>query len=243
LPVTIFVDSDIEQQALIFATINKTQTKVNKSLVYDLFELAKNRSPEKTCHNIAIVLNHKQDSPFNNKIRILGTADDAARETLTQATFVEALLKYISNRPMVDRDFLKRNPGKKLPDIDQNDKKSLFLFDWFRNEEDAKIAKLVLNYFSAVQKRWPTAWNSPMDSGLVLNRTTGYLGLMKFFKDACLHLSIEPQIPTAEQFAGIFKKVKLEDRDFTKEKFLPGTTGQRDLYLKILEDTGVPKSS
>ena len=77
LPVTIFVDADIEQQALIFATINKTQTKVNKSLVYDLYELAKNRSPEKTCHNIAIVLNHKQDSPFHDKIRILGAADDA----------------------------------------------------------------------------------------------------------------------------------------------------------------------
>jgi DGQHR domain-containing protein len=35
LPVTIFIDADIEQQALIFATINKTQTKVSKSLVYD----------------------------------------------------------------------------------------------------------------------------------------------------------------------------------------------------------------
>jgi DGQHR domain-containing protein len=242
LPVTIFVDADIEQQALIFATINKTQTKVNKSLVYDLFELAKNRSPEKTCHNIAIVLNHKQDSPFYNKIRILGTADDAARETLTQATFVEALLKYISNQAMVDRDFLKRNANKKLPDIDPDDKKQLFLFDWFRNEEDAKIAKLVLNFFSAVQKRWPIAWNSPMDSGLVLNRTTGYLGLMKFFKDVCLHLGIEPAIPTIDQFLAIFKKVKFEDKDFTKEKLLPGTTGQRVLYLKLLEDTGVPKS-
>jgi DGQHR domain-containing protein len=243
LPVTIFVDADIEQQALIFATINKTQTKVNKSLVYDLYELAKNRSPEKTCHNIAIVLNHKQDSPFHNKIRILGTADDTARETLTQATFVEALLEYISNQPMKDRDFLKRNPGKKLPDIDPSLKRQLFLFDWNRNEEDAKIAKLVLNYFSAVQKRWPTAWNASMGSGFVLNRTTGYLGLMKFFKDACLHLTIEPQIPTQDQFGKLFAAVKLTDADFTKEKFLPGTSGQRALYLQILKDTGVPKAS
>jgi DGQHR domain-containing protein len=239
LPVTIFVDPDIEQQALIFATINKTQTKVNKSLVYDLFELAKSRSPEKTCHNIAIVLNHKPDSPFRNKIKILGTADDAAMETLTQATFVEALLKYISKHPMQDRDFLKRNPGKMLPDISSNEKAQLFLFDWFREGEDAKIAKLMLNFFSAVQKRWPTAWDS---FGFVLNRTTGYLGLMRFFKDVSLHLGINTEIPTIEQFRQIFNRVKLEDRDFSKERFIPGTTGQRDLYQKILADTGVPKA-
>jgi len=243
LPVTIFVDADIEQQALIFATINKTQTKVNKSLVYDLYELAKNRSPEKTCHNIAIVLNHKQDSPFHDKIRILGAADDATRETLTQATFVEALLKYVSDQPMKDRDYLKRNPGKKLPEIDPMKKKQLFLYDWMRNEEDAKIAKLVMNYFLAVQKRWPTAWNANMNYGLVLNRTTGYLGLMKFFKDACVYLTIEPQIPTVEQFFNFFKKVTLDDNDFTKEKFIPGTTGQNVLYQRVLRDTGVPKAS
>jgi DGQHR domain-containing protein len=242
LPVTIFVDADIEQQALIFATINKTQTKVNKSLVYDLYELAKNRSPEKTCHNIALVLNHKHDSPFHDKIRILGAADDAIRETLTQATFVEALLKYVSDQPMKDRDYLKRNPGKKLPEIDPIKKRQLFLYDWMRNEEDAKIAKLVMNYFSAVQKRWPTAWNSNMNSGLVLNRTTGYLGLMKFFKDACVYLTIEPQIPTVEQFCNLFKKVTLGDNDFTKEKLIPGTTGQNVLYQRILKDTGVPKA-
>ena len=242
LPVTIFVDADIEQQALIFATINKTQTKVNKSLVYDLYELAKNRSPEKTCHNIAIVLNHKHDSPFHDKIRILGAADDAARETLTQATFVEALLKYISDQPMKDRDYLKRNPGKKLPEIDLVKKRQLFLHDWMRNEEDAKIAKLVMNYFIAVQKRWPTAWNANMNYGLVLNRTTGYLGLMKFFKDACAYLTIEPQIPTVEQFLNLFEKVTLDDNDFTKERFIPGTTGQNVLYQMVSRETGVPKT-
>src|ERR1035437_2333345 len=243
LPVTIFVDADIEQQALIFATINKTQTKVNKSLVYDLFELAKNRSPEKTCHNIAIVLDRKEGSPFQHKIKILGAADDSTRETLTQATFVEALLKYISGQPMKDRDFLKRNPGNKLPDIGAEEKNRLFLFDWFRNEDDAKIAKLLLNYFSAVQNCWPTAWHANVDYGLVLNRTTGFLALMKYLKDACSELKIEPAIPSQEQFAKLFSKVKLKDQDFTKEKFIPGTTGQRNLYLQICSDTGVPKSS
>ncbi len=54
VPVTIFVGADISDQAHIFATVNLEQTKVNKSLAYDLFSLARTRSPQKTCHNIAL---------------------------------------------------------------------------------------------------------------------------------------------------------------------------------------------
>jgi DGQHR domain-containing protein len=230
LVITIFVDADIEEQALIFATINKTQTKINKSLLYDLFDLAENRSPEKTCHNIAILLNREAKSPFKDRIKILGTADDSAKETLTQATFVEALLKYISRTPMKDRDFLKRNPSKKLPQ-DERSEPNLFLRPWFRQEDDAKIAKIVWNYFAAVQLKWPTAWDSP-EPGLILNKSTGFLALMRFFKDACLHLGIEP-IPTAQKFLTLFAPVNLRDNQFTKEEFIPGSTGQRVLYEAI----------
>ena len=37
--VTIFLEMDIEYQAMIFATINLEQTKVNKSLAYDLYAI------------------------------------------------------------------------------------------------------------------------------------------------------------------------------------------------------------
>ena len=57
--VTIFVEMELKDQAIVFATINKTQTKVNKSLVADLFAFAKHRSPQKTCHNIVRALNQK----------------------------------------------------------------------------------------------------------------------------------------------------------------------------------------
>ena len=41
--VTIFIEMELEDQAIVFATINKTQTKVNKSLVADLFAFPKNK--------------------------------------------------------------------------------------------------------------------------------------------------------------------------------------------------------
>ncbi|MCI0617093.1 DGQHR domain-containing protein, partial [bacterium] len=116
ITVIIFVDMDIEDQAMVFATINLKQTKVSKSLAYDLYEFAKARSPQKTCHNIAKLLNYREGSPFKNKIKILGTATGEPSETLTQATFVDKLMQYISDEPMRDRDLLKR--GEKLSPID-----------------------------------------------------------------------------------------------------------------------------
>jgi DGQHR domain-containing protein len=86
--IAIFVGADISDQANIFATVNLAQTKVNRSLVYDLFELSKARSPEKTCHNIAVALDRTEGSPFYHRIKRLGTA--------TEGRFGETLRKPLS---------------------------------------------------------------------------------------------------------------------------------------------------
>ncbi len=85
LNVILFIDMDKEDQAILFATINLKQTVVSKSLAYDLFEFAETRSPQKTCHNIAKLLNSRPGSPFEKRIMILGTATGAPNETITQA--------------------------------------------------------------------------------------------------------------------------------------------------------------
>ena len=88
LIVTIFIDIDEEYQANIFSTINKAQTKVNKSLVYDLYSLSKSRSPQRTVHNIIKLLNEKEGSPFYHLIKRLGKAE-FQQETIAQATFAD----------------------------------------------------------------------------------------------------------------------------------------------------------
>ena len=60
--VSLFVGSDIADQAHVFATVNLEQTKVGKSLAIDLFELARTRSPIKTCHNVAVALDTTRDA-------------------------------------------------------------------------------------------------------------------------------------------------------------------------------------
>lgn len=235
LSVAIFVDIDIAEQALIFSTVNLTQTKVQKSLVYDLFELAKSRSPQKTCHNVAVVLDKASESPFYERVKRLGAATvGRTGETLTQAAFVESLLPYLSNNPRKDRDLLMR--GKK---IDGGATPKMPLRGLFAAEKDADITKIVWNYFTAVDNRWPWAWGQ-VSAGNMLNRTNGFMALMRFFGVAYVHLA-NPlgKVVSLAEFEGLLETIKLEDRSFTIDEYPPGTSGQVKLFNVLLEKSGL----
>src|SRR6202165_4802003 len=107
VPVSIFVGADISDQAMIFSTVNLQQTKVSKSLAYDLFDLAKSRSPQKSAHNIAIALDEEPTSPPPHQIKGRVVPPPGGEpETISKATFVEALVSLISSNPSADRDTL-----------------------------------------------------------------------------------------------------------------------------------------
>jgi DGQHR domain-containing protein len=231
--VTIFVGMELEDQAIVFATINKTQTKVNKSLVADLFEFATHRSPHKTAHNIVRALNQKPGSPFKDKIKILGTADDKAKETITQATFSESLMKLYSKDLMTDRDIYKRG---KTPD--KFDGKEL-LYRPFRNlfidEQDAEIAKILWEFFKAVEIKWPKAWTH-VEPEMILNKSTGFIALMNLLKDLYVRIGRIGDVVTAEEYLDFLNKSQLKDDDFNRTNFIPGSGGQAQLYKALKEE-------
>jgi DGQHR domain-containing protein len=229
LSVTIFIGADIADQAQIFATVNLEQTKVNKSLVYDLFEMAHSRSPQKTCHNIAVALDGDTSSPLYSRIKRLGMATEGrVFEPITQATFVEALIPYISADPRSDRDKLLR--GVKLPEVFGDDLYKTPLRNLFIREKDVEIGKAVNNFFLAVREKWPDAWDE-RGRGFVLNRTNGFRALMRFFRWAYLQVGAPGDIPTDKRFYDyIFSPLALEDKSLTVDNFPPGTSGEAKLY-------------
>lgn len=230
LNITAFIDMDIEDQAMVFATINLKQAKVTKSLAYDLYEYASSRSPQKTCHNIAKLMNFKKDSPFKDRIKILGKATGLEQEVITQSTFVDRLLKLISTNPMDDRDRIKRN--KKLEPATGNAEMRQVFRERFINEKDAEIAKIIWNYFKAVEERWPRAWNN-FESGQVLSRTTGFAALVRFLPEALNALSSKNSIPGVEEFGKLFKRSKIAETEFTSDVFKPGSSGEGALYGRL----------
>jgi DGQHR domain-containing protein len=155
--VSIYIDMAIEDQAIVFATINKEQKSVSNSLVADLFAFAESRSPQKTAHNIIRALSQKEGSPFYKKVKILGTANRKETETITQDTFAKNLIKFISSDPQSDRDFYKRHKdksSKKLDLIEDKELQKLFLRNIFIQDLDnIKIAQIIYNYFYVVENK------------------------------------------------------------------------------------------
>lgn len=232
--VSIFIDIDIEDQAYIFSTVNLAQTKVNRSLAHDLSELAKTRSPQKTCHNVAVALDQLVSSPFYHRIKRLGTATPGRKfEMITQATFVESLMPFISPDPTLDRDILKR--GNKLAFPSQVEIAKYPLRPLFISGEDMKIADVLFRYFSAARDRWPISWNSN-EKGQILNRTNGFRALMRTLHVICKLIQPHKKLPSKEDFDTLFAKVNIDESNFNVETFLPGTSGESHLFAKLVGD-------
>ena len=232
LNVTIFIDMDMEDQAMVFATINLKQTKVTKSLAYDLYEYTESRSPQKTCHNIAKLMNSKENSPFFHRIKILGKSTGITTEVLTQSTYVDRLLKLISKDPMGDKDRIKRN--KALERSIGKDLEFRIFRNRFIDEKDAEVAKILWNYFTAVANRWPKAW-SDFAPGMILARSTGFAALMRLLPSLMINVR-ETDVPTSEYFLKYFKYSKLDDSEFTNDNFKPGSSGEGALVNKLREE-------
>ena len=230
--VTLFIGADVSDQAYIFATVNLEQRKVNRSLAYDLFEIAKSRSPEKTCHNIAVAFDRDNESPFYKRIKRLGTATPGRdSETLTQATFVDGLLQHISRTPKADRDVLLRK--RKLQSPTGQELETCPLRGYFVREDDLTIATTYDAYFRAVRDRWPEAWNS-VQGGYVLNRTNGYRALARFFRTAFRAYTNGSHAASYENYRALFDGVRLQSEDFTVANFPPGTSGEAEMYRQFM---------
>jgi DGQHR domain-containing protein len=234
--IAIFIGADVAEQANIFATVNLAQTKVNRSLVYDLTELAKTPSPHKTCHNVAVALDSEKSSPLCKRIKRLGTATPGRKnEPLTQAAFVEALLPFISKFPAQDRNYLL--DGKKLKHATQTELIDTPFRNMFIEGKEIDIAEILYNYFTAIRNKWPNSWDAIDKTGNLLPRSNAFKAFMKYLKEDVYASAVDGnfgQIPTCETFSKFLLKAELTDENFTVENFAPGSGGQSK-FLQMLK--------
>lgn len=219
LVVTIFVGLDMAEQANIFATVNIKQTKVSKSLVYDLEAYSKTRSPQKTAHEITLALAKHPQSPFWGKIKRLGKKE-GIYETLTQAALVEEIISLISKDAMKDRDYLLRKEKglfsgfrKGLSRSTYND--NLVFRNAFIAGDDSLILKTLTAFFLTVQKKWPSAWVKGNNNSL-LNRTVGINALFRVLREYCktIYSNNDCRIIKQDEFQKYFAEINLNDDYF-----------------------------
>jgi DGQHR domain-containing protein len=233
--VAIFIGADLSEQANIFATVNLAQTKVNKSLVYDLTELAKTPSPHKTCHNVAVVLDKEKSSPLHYRIKRLGTATPGRRnEPLTQASFVESLVKFLSPDPVLDRNT--SLAGKKVQRAGIDELIKFPFRNLFIDGKDLDIVEILYNYFKAIEQKWPESWAAVGRVGNLLPRSNAFKAFMIYLREDIYINLVDGDfgaIPTVEEFEDALSHIELQDEDFSTRNFAPGSGGQ-STFLKIL---------
>src|SRR5437773_4424386 len=172
--VSIFVDLPVVRQAEIFAKINSTQKAVNPSIAYQLFGYSEHRSPQKTAHEIAHILNSTKGTPFYKRLRMLGTKDEWAAGSLSQATFAKELMRLYSRDPLADQNRLLR--GEPLEEYT-----GYPLRGSFTRREDRKILEIVWRYFFHVAETWPDQWSDPTGTS-ILTKTTGYAAFIRVLR-------------------------------------------------------------
>ena len=230
LVVAIFVDLEIEDQATIFSTINLKQARVDKSLVYDLFDLATERSPQKTCHEIAKSLNFDELSPFYKRIKLLGRNPKLGDGTvlykapLSQAAFVKYLLPMISENPERDRDLLRRD--QPIHCADNSVDRGIIFCEYFSRDEDATIVRILTNYFNAVREVFPREWEE-FDNPL--SRTIGYGALMRLFQNVLYVRGKKRKTFKAEYFRRYLETMS-GNLEFSFDRYHPAGSGETNLY-------------
>lgn len=199
LPVVFMFDLDNYQKGYVFSIINSKQTRVNPSLIYDLFALSHHRSPYKTCHEIVRNLNRDINSPFFDRIKMLGKKEEyQEKASLSQSAFINYLVQLISKKPEKDAIDIKN-------DVRILDNYDLIFREYFIHNEDHIILKILLNYFNAVSKVFQDEWNDP--DQYILSKPIGCGALLKVLP--CIFKKGDEAGDLSEKyFTNIFVQVK-----------------------------------
>lgn len=190
-----FIDKTLEYQAMIFSTINRTQKRVSDSLVYSLFGLTAEDSPQKSALQICLALNAHPKSPFYNRINLYGN-NYGRGETppLSQSMMVKSIINLIcKNNRLAELDrFKKRNQL-----IDEHVSPTLPFRTYYAQNDDKKISNILYSYFHAIREEFTvngvSLWDfnpETMKPSNILQTTVGYEALMRLLSDI---LSIAPE--------------------------------------------------
>lgn len=230
LVVSFFIDKDLEFQAMTFSTINRTQRRVSQDLVYELFGLTSEDSPQKTALEVALALNAHPKSPFYRRIKLYGgtySKDDS--RPLSQAAMIKSIIKGIctSVQSAETERYQKRKDFKNL-----NSSKSLPFRLFYSDDRDDLISDCMFYFFNTVRKELGQYWDydghtKPQN---ILQSTVGYEALMSLLAEIIQKDKISSfDKNTFAQYVTALKHI-----DFSDVEAYPMTTkGKNILYYTM----------
>lgn len=127
---SIYLNIPMTYHAQIFSTINSTQRKVHKNLIYQLYQIdmdekePKYWSPEVLAVYLARALGSDSKSELKNRIVLALDNDETQKDwNISLSVVVEGILKLFSDNPQRDRDsfYSKKMESKERRDVGEDD--------------------------------------------------------------------------------------------------------------------------
>ncbi|RBN49469.1 DGQHR domain-containing protein [Flavobacterium psychrolimnae] len=238
LVVTFFIDPILEYQAMIFSTINKTQTKVPENLVFSLFGLTNDDTPQKTSLEVVLALNGLEKSPFFNRIKLVGGNYKRGENIpLSQATMVKSILFNIC-RNQRESEIERTKERKELTLNPYN----LIFRNYYSSNNDKMIVRIMYTFFSAVKEIFLNTegvsyWNLESTTETnVLQTNVGYQALMKLLADILKNIpeELRDKKDTYITYLEKAKDINWEDND--TEKRYPFTSKSINVLYQDLKE-------
>jgi DNA phosphorothioation-associated DGQHR protein 1 len=238
---SVFIDLPKALQAQIFATINSTQKRVDRSLTFELFGYNVSDEPEEywTPDKLAVFFTRKlatdQDSPLRGRVMVAPKRDIelqkiAEEETwkVSTAVVVDGILRLYSSNPKRDANLMRDGGVHKREVLLKGPRDSSPLRDLYFKDNDALIYKMVFNYLKAADSVF---WTD-VSEGSFIFRTIGVQAVFDILRKIAVEAYESRDIS-----AGYFEK-RLElarEIDFSEAEFLNASGSGRTYIRKTIE--------
>lgn len=239
---SVFIDLPKALQAQIFATINSTQKRVDRSLTYELFGYNVSDEDEKfwTPDKLAVFLTRRlgtdAESPLQGRIMVAPKRDAAleelaekARWRVSTAVIVDGILRLYSSNPKRDANLMRKDEANPRSELRNGPKDNTPLREVFIEENDALIYKMVLNYLKASEDIF---WSNATENSFIF-RTIGVQAIFDILRKIAAQ-SLEAKDIRVEYFSGVLEGAR--DIDFTAERFRNPSGSGRTAIRRAIED-------
>ncbi|MCA3641218.1 MAG: DGQHR domain-containing protein [Methylobacterium sp.] len=240
---SIFIDLPKALQAQVFATINSTQKRVDRSLTYELFGYNVSDEEEKfwTPDKLAVFFTRKlgtdPESPLFGRIMVAPKRDAVLEQIAAQANWrvstavvVDGILRLFSSNPKRDANFMRKveaSPRRELQ-YSATDRSPLRAF--FLECNDALIYKMILNYLKAIDDVF---WRDAGADSFIF-RAIGVQAIFDVLRKIA-ERSLESKDIRVEYFTGLLAGAR--SINFAEERFRNPSGSGRTVIRQAIEST------
>ncbi|ABG30486.1 DNA phosphorothioation-associated DGQHR protein 1 [Roseobacter denitrificans] len=239
---SIFIDLPKALQAQIFATINSTQKRVDRSLTYELFGYNVSDEPEEywTPDKLAVFFARKlatdSGSPLRGRITVAPKRDtrleqiaaDAAWKIST-AVAVDGILRLYSSNPKRDANLMREGDAHTREVLLKGPKDKSPLRSAYIEGNDAVIFKMVLNYLKAAEEVF---WKNAQEGSYIF-RTVGVQAIFDILRKLASEAFDKRDISSG-YFQAVLDPAK--DIDFSSTEFQNASGSGRTFIRKTIEE-------